>query len=307
MSAPTWLPPDGTHWELQRNVLVYDGSGQAPSNISSVAAAETTYTFGTNYGHPDQTDPDGYSLVNLYFLRVDVYENGGQVATMGPDFAPTWQPPNNPAASGYVKVDGGDITHVRDPSVGSGVAWPRIFSVIYTTTMTVPGGITVAVWPYALYGDVWVALPGVDSYETLTGGPPTETPLDPCPPDCGQNVVSGPGGPPPDPDNPTPPGAGLPPGTAEGLSVRWGRTESRIDWGVGLGAVGGLTWDVEWDGERLMLLDGLHLTVTVLGGGGVTQQAEYRWATPPGVTAAGTAAWFILDTTPLDTPGQGLR
>lgn len=308
MSAPTWAPPDGTHWELRSGVELYGGNPSVSAlNLPPGYAAdgvtflfnfngETTYGMGSDYGLTGAVE---YAFEKWYFAQFQMYVDGVATELMAAE-------PTADSGSQCTTIFASETLSFLDSSVGHTQAWPWRWQFTWHSHShsSYSGSLGLAVTK--IVGDVWVALPGVDSYPVIAG-PPVETPIAPCPPDCGQNVVGVPTEPPTEPPTTTPPGAGLPPATAEGLVVRWGRNEAAVLWTLPLGKVGGLTWDAEWDGERLMVLDGVHFTATALPAGGMTQTAEYRWAKLPGTDANGRPLWFTLDVSALDDPTQTLR
>jgi hypothetical protein len=306
MSKPTWDPPEGTHWELQQSVVLYDGNpsvaalnlprGYAPDGSLHVNFdGLTSYGMGSTYGLDGAAE---YAFERWIYAQFQMYVDGDATELMASE-------PANDSGSQCTSIFASETLSFLDTSVGHTLAWPWRWQFTWHSHSHAVDSGSLGVAVVKIVGDVWTAVLGVDGYQEISGEPPIDTPIDPCPPDCGQNI---PVGTPVPPSEPPPNGVGMPPAAAdEGLVVRWGRTDSRIDWRMLLGAVGGLTWATEWDGERSMVLEGLHYTATALAAGGYHAEAEYRWGKLPGTDVQGRRLWFTLDISALDDPVAVLR
>lgn len=258
--APSYPPPTGTRWTLQRNVLLH--SLPIEAGVSTTVGAETTYEVGMNGPIPTISGAvgnDHYALVRLYVAEFQLYLNGVAQGLMAvqwvqPDsYLGTPNDVNSPGTNDYFKCDGGDFIFFVDPAVGSSPTWPLKWRFTLTTTAAPPGGVTLGTSLDAVRGDIWVALA---ESSRLTSVAPTTPVLDP---------------------------------EQTGVELTWPRQNSRIDrTRHTLGQVGALTWPKMWDGAKNWLLDGYHLTVEPSGVGFQTTVDYYFIRIPgdPALTAS---------------------
>lgn len=168
------------------------------------------------------------------------------------------------------------------PPADPTTVWPPTIRIRYVNyVLPPPGTINIGVGIIKWVGDVW-ANPPVDS--SLKHINPQSPLLDPM---------------------------------AVGIQLTWPRQHGRVPLNLHeLGGLGGLTWDgrnAMWDGEKLWVLDGLHLHYEVLPHGGYTLQGDYRFSKLPGSDDGSTGTGgqagqglFTLDETELDDPDYPL-
>lgn len=183
--------------------------------------------------------------------------------------------PQKESGSPYIKVDSEDmfVQYSAPPAV-----WPVTLTVTYENYVLPPPGTTsLGAEMLKWVGDVW-ANPPLDS--SLGSINPESPLLDPL---------------------------------RAGIQLTWPRQHGRVPLHLqALGGLGGLTWsgrNAMWDGEKLWVLDGLHLHYDVLPRGGYTLHGEYRFSKLPGSDDGSTGTGgsspagqgvFVVDTHALD-------